>query len=58
MGLSAAIMIAALAILAVCLGSPRIRSLMAMIALRRFFDRYMSRPRYRVYNLRSREDQE
>jgi len=46
-----------LAVLAVGIGlcSPQVRSYLTMIALRRFFDKHMQRPRYRVYNLRPEE---
>jgi len=36
---------------ALLLCSRRVRSLLMMIALRDFFEKYMRQPRYRVYNL-------
>jgi hypothetical protein len=47
-----AILIAIL-ILGLILISPQLRAYMTHIALRLFFDRYMSEPRYRVTNPRS-----
>ena len=49
MGPASAILLAVLVLIAICLGSRRVRTFLTMIALRRFFDRYMQRPRYRAY---------
>ncbi len=32
---------------------PQVRTYLTQIALRRFYERYLSRPRYRVWNPRS-----
>ena len=50
MNATLAISLSVLAI-GICLCSRQVRSYLTMIALRRFFDKYMQRPRYRVYNL-------
>ena len=59
MSQSIALTLALLILAVVCL-SPQIRAFFTEIALRRFFDRYMSEPRYRITNPRDRsvEDNE
>ncbi len=49
---------ALLLIVAFLLCLPEVRAYLVSLELRRFFRNYISRPRYRVYNLRDEEDGE
>ena len=45
-------------VIAIGLCSRRIRALLMMIAMRNFFEQYMKRPRYRLYDPRGEEERE
>ena len=49
MDATSAVLLSVLVIVGICLGSRRVRTYLTMIALRRFFDRYLQQPRHRVH---------
>lgn len=53
---SALVMALVVVAIAVGLCSRRVRSFLLMIAMRRFFDQYMKRPRYRLFNPRDEDE--